>query len=157
MTQPAGACWFNALVSMHQTIIAAVKTAIEGLTSPPTVVLRDRPVLMEEDSLPLIILTKGKERAIRHYFGGEMRGYVVNVAILYAQNQAIQTGIDDAQDWRETIRDTFVPDNSFTPPILAGVSAVYDCDEVEAPPQRPDIAMANYEESLLALEFRTSE
>jgi len=144
-------------MSVHKTIADAVKTKIETLTGEPLVVLRDRLYRSEEDPLPIVVLQMGKERSDEHYFGGQYRGYEMFASIFYAQNQAVQTGIDDARDWREDIRDLFIPSDSVQPPILTGVSSVWDCDEIDAPAQREATAEINYEESRLGLLFWTTE
>ena len=146
-------------MSLHQTIIAAVKTTIEALTGEPTVVIRDRLVVMEEDTLPLIVLVKGREiPATQYAFGGSaFRGYEVFVNLVYAQNADIQTSIDDAQGWRDTIRKTLIPDSTAVPPLLSGVTQVWRIDEIEASGVRPQAAESNYEEARLGLLYRTCE
>lgn len=144
-------------MSQHKTIIDAVKTAIEALTGEPTVVIRDRIVKFEEDTLPIVVLTMGKEQRIGDYFGGTYRGYEVFVGIFYAQNQQVQTSIDDAKPWRDTIRKALIPDETSAPPILSGVSAVWDCDEIDTPAAGPAASEANYEEARLGLLYKTSE
>lgn len=144
-------------MSVHKTIADAVKTKIETLTGEPTVVIRDRQMKLEEDTLPLTLVVMGGERSGDHYFGGEYRGYEIFISVFYAQNHNVQTNIDDARNWREDIRNLFILSDTVQPPILTGVSSVWDCDEIESPAQRPAAAEVNYEESRLGLLFWTSE
>lgn len=120
------------MASLHQTIIAAVKTAIEGLTGEPTVDIRSSVVKLTGDTLPMIILTKGAQRNVGNTFGSTVyREYDVGVAVIYAQNHAIRTGLDDAAPWVEDIRELLIPDSTSTPPLLSGVSQVWDISEAD--------------------------
>lgn len=145
------------MASMHKTIIDQVKTQTAALSGAPTCVLRDHTLKIRADSLPLVILEMGRETVIQYTFGGGvLRGYEVIFTILYAQNFQAQSGIDDAKSFRDQIRKAFIPDSTVTT-ILTGVSAVWDCDEIEAPAQVPAKAESGYEEARLALLFKTSE
>ncbi len=145
-------------MSVHQSIAEAVKTAIEALTSPPTVVLRIQAWKIDGDTLPLVIVTKGDQRTTEYTLGGTVfREYEIIVTVLYSQAAKVQTGIDDAMAWRETIRKRLVPDPTVTPPILTGVSVVWDCDAVEFPAQDRGQFEAGYEEARLGLLYRTNE
>lgn len=145
-------------MSVHKTIIDAVKTATAALSGAPTVVLRTHEIKLTGDSLPLVILEMGGEQVLGYVFGGcVQRGYEIFAQILYAQNHQVQTGIDDAKVFRDTMRKAFIPDNTSTPPILSGVSAVWDVDEIEFPAQRVVTVESGYEEARLALLFKTSE
>jgi hypothetical protein len=146
-------------LSKHKAIIDAVKTEIDSLSSPPTSVIRDRLVVQETDlpGLPKIILTMGAEKEVRHTMGGGViRQYEVMLSIIYAQNQKIQTDIDDAKARRETIRKRMVPDETTTQPLL-GVAGLFDCDAVNLPAQDARYAEAQYERADLLLVFLCSE
>lgn len=148
-------------MSMHETIVEAVKTSIETLTGEPTVALRDRFAVLEGDlaALPLVVLVKGQEfPATRYTFGGgAYRGYEVLAYVVYAQNHQVQTGIDDAAGWRDQIRKRLIPDSTSVPPILTGVSAVWDVNETQAPAVPKPGLEDGYEVASLGLRFETNE
>lgn len=143
---------------MHKTIIDAVKTTIEGLTGEPTVIVRAEAWKLKGDPLPLIVLTMGDERGTPNHPEGESREYEVLVTLLYSQDLQIQTGIDDAKGWRDTIRKRLVPDPSVAVgSILSGVSAVWNVDAADMPTQDDGLFRSGYEEARLGLVYYTSE
>jgi hypothetical protein len=147
-------------MSLEYTILTATKTAIETLTAPPTVVVREQPFQADFDPSPFIILWGADEQTLQYLFGGcGFRGYVVEVTVIVARNQLLDgSGQDTAKDWREKIRKRLVPDQTATPgAILTGVSAVWDIDAIDIPAEDGGAFRANYQVSKLGLVFRTSE
>jgi hypothetical protein len=146
-------------MSTHKDIVDAVKTLVDAVSGGVTSVIRDRAVKLEEDTLPLVVIVKGREFPATRYAmgGGAYRAYEVFVYALCAQNQQVQTGIDDGSALRATIRKRLIPDGTAVPPLLTGVAAVWDVNEVEAPDQRPAAAEAGYEEAKLGLRYETIE
>lgn len=144
---------------MHKTIIDAVKTKIDAIGGGvPTVIARAHSWRPEGDAQPLIILTMGDERGTPGDPTGELREYEILVTLLYVQSMQMQTGFDDAKDWRDTIRKRLVPDPTVASgSILTGVSAVWNVDADNMPSEDQSMFEAGYEEAKLGLVFYTSE
>ena len=146
-------------MSKHKDIIDAVKTTIDALASPPTSVIRDRLVIQETDltGLPKIVLTMGSETDGPHTLAGDQfREYEVLISIVYAQNQTLQSGIDDAKGKRELIRAALTPGPATSMPLL-GVTGVWDCDVTNLPGQDQRLAEAGYERADLRAVFKCAE
>ncbi len=147
-------------MSLEYAILTATKTAIETLTTPPTVEVREQAYRLDGDPLPLIVLWGADEQTLQYIFGGcGFRGYVVEVTVMAVRNQQLEgSGQDTARDWREKIRKRMVPDNTATPgAILSGVPSVWDIDAVDVPSEDGGAFKAGYQTSKLGLVFRTSE
>jgi hypothetical protein len=144
--------------AMHETIIGAVKTAIETLTGEPTVTIRTQMTRMDGDALPLIVLTMGDERDKEYTLGGTVfREYEVIATFLYAQNHVLTSGYADARGWRDDVRKRLIPDPTVSLPILAGATAVWDVDAVNLPAEDPRALNQGYELARLGLLYQTNE
>jgi hypothetical protein len=143
--------------AMHETIIGAVKTAIETLTGEPTVTIRTQMTRMDGDALPLIILTLGDERQEPAATGTTFGEYEIIATFLYAQNHVLTSGYADAKGWRDSVRKRLIPDHTVSLPILTGVTAVWDVDAVDLPAEQPREFTAGYEVARLGLVYHTSE
>jgi hypothetical protein len=144
--------------STHHEIASAVKTAIETLSGEPTVKVRAQMWLMDEDTLPLIVVTMGVEEEEGAVLGGgTLRTYEIVITILYASNQKIETTIADAKGWRESIRKRLVPDNTVSQPILPGVTAVYAARSTDLPADDERAFGNNYEMARLGMTYSTCE
>ncbi len=145
--------------STHLDIANAVRVAIQTIPSAPTIKVRAQMFLIDEDSLPLIVVTMGEEQSGEVYFGGgQFRSYEIVVTALVAQNQQIESGIGTAKGWRDAIKQRLVPDWMTAPSAtLPGVSSVWQVMAVELPGEDPRAYANNYETARLGLIYRTSE
>ena len=92
--------------------------AIPGI---PEVKIRKKPVLLQEDTIPLILITPGKEQVEMECFDKVVEYvYEVNVAMIRPGNRIYESDVEDFLKIRQAIRDTLYQ------PTIPGVSTVID-------------------------------
>jgi hypothetical protein len=110
-------------MSQIYDILDAVKTRLEAITGAPTVVVRKRLILLETDTLPVIVLAPAESsQTIRfRVFGKAAYQYNIGVALVEAGNRQFVAGTEDSLDLQQAIRD------ALTGVLLSGTD-VWDTD-----------------------------
>jgi hypothetical protein len=103
-------------------ILDSVRDRISTIPGVPTVVIRKRPVLTQEDSVPLIIISPGEERVGMEAFPITVEyRYTVQISIIQAGNRIFDADVSTLLDLRQSIR------NIMYQPFLDGSATVYNC------------------------------
>ncbi len=103
-------------------ILDSVRDRISTIPGVPTVVIRKRPVLTQEDSVPLIIISPGEERVGMEAFPITVEyRYTVQISIIQAGNRIFDADVSTLLDLRQSIR------NIMYQPFLDGSTTVYNC------------------------------
>lgn len=109
----ASSVFWSALYFTKQRLMA-----IPGI---PEVKIRKKPVLLQEDAIPLILITPGKEQVEMECFDKVVEYvYEVNVAMIRSGNRIYESDVEDFLKIRQAIRDTLYQ------PTIPGVSTVID-------------------------------
>ena len=103
-------------------ILDSVRDRISAIPGVPTVVIRKRPVLTQEDSVPIIIISPGEERVAMEAFPITVEyRYTVQISIIQAGNRIFDADVSTLLDLRQSIR------NIMYQPFLDGSASVYNC------------------------------
>jgi len=103
-------------------ILDSVRDRISTIPGVPTVVIRKRPILTQEDSVPLIIISPGEERVGMEAFPITVEyRYTVQISIIQAGNRIFDADVSTLLDLRQSIR------NIMYQPFLDGSTTVYNC------------------------------
>lgn len=103
-------------------ILDSVRDRISTIPGVPTVVIRKRPILTQEDSVPLIIISPGEERVGMEAFPITVEyRYTVQISIIQAGNRIFDADVSSLLDLRQSIR------NIMYQPFLDGSATVYNC------------------------------
>ncbi len=103
-------------------ILDSVRDRISTIPGVPTVVIRKRPILTQEDSVPLIIISPGEERVGMEAFPITVEyRYTVQISIIQAGNRIFDADVSSLLDLRQSIR------NIMYQPFLDGSTTVYNC------------------------------
>lgn len=116
------------------------KQRLEAIPGIPTVKIRKKPVLLQEDSIPLIIVTPGKEKVAMEAFERIVEyTYEIQITIIRAGNRIYESDVQNFLELRESIRNSMYQPNlpgtdfidaniELTPPfdIVSGDSSNYD-------------------------------
>ena len=103
-------------------ILDSVRDRISTIPGVPTVVIRKRPILTQEDSVPLIIISPGEERVGMEAFPITVEyRYAVQISIIQAGNRIFDADVSTLLDLRQSIR------NIMYQPFLDGSTTVYNC------------------------------
>lgn len=141
-------------MSVINNILTAVHQRLVILQTLPPIVVRKRMMMLDEDTLPIIIvgLLEGETISIEAfgYIGYE---YTVGIALVQASNRNFVTGLQSDLDLRELLRDTL------TGVKLNGVPEVWDTNVVEGTPLNIPLAgnTANYQLSAVQVKYKTME
>jgi len=109
----ASSVFWSALYFTKQRLMA-----IPGI---PEVKIRKKPVLLQEDAIPLILITPGKEQVEMECFDKVVEYvYEVNVAMIRPGNRIYESDVEDFLKIRQSIRDTLYQ------PAIPGISTVID-------------------------------
>jgi len=107
--------------SVFWDILYATKVRMETIPGIPTVKIRKKPILLQEDAIPLIILTPGKEVVGMEAFPNVVEYiYEVQISIIRAGNRIYETDVEQFLTLRQSIR------NVLYQPVLPWASTVLD-------------------------------
>lgn len=103
-------------------ILDSVRDRIAAIAGVPTVVIRKRPVLTQEDTIPIIIISPGEERVGMEAFPVTVEyRYTVQISIVQPGNRVYEADVSTLLDLRQSIRNTMYQ------PFLDGSAEVYNC------------------------------
>ncbi len=115
--------------SVFWDILSSTKTRVEAVANVPTVKIRKKPVLVQEDSLPLILITPGKERIGDEGFDSLVEYiYEVQVTLIRAGNRIYESDVESFLELRQGIRQALYQ------PSLPGAATVLDVNMETSPP-----------------------
>lgn len=103
-------------------ILDSVRDRILTLAGVTNVVIRKRPVLTQEDSIPIIIISPGEERVGMEAFPTTVEyRYTVQISLVQPGNRIFEADVSSLLDLRQSIR------NIMYQPFLDGSTSVYNC------------------------------
>lgn len=140
-------------MSVFYQILDAVRDRLATIPSVPTIVIRKRAILVQEDTLPLIIVSPGREVIGDEAFGNVVEYlYSVEVTIIQAGNRVYEADVATLFDLRENIR------NQLFQPLLSGAASVYDC-QLETNPAFEVVSgqASNYDISGMVITYKSVE
>ena len=81
-------------MSVFYQILDAVRDRLATIPSVPTIVIRKRPVLVQEDTVPIVIVSPGREIIGDEAFGNIVEYlYSVEVTIIQAGNRVYEADV----------------------------------------------------------------
>lgn len=140
-------------MSVFYQILDAVRDRLATIPSVPTIVIRKRPVLVQEDTVPIVIVSPGREIIGDEAFGNIVEYlYSVEVTIIQAGNRVYEADVATLFDLRENIR------NQLFQPLLSGAASVYDC-QLETNPAFEVVSgqASNYDISGMVITYKSVE
>lgn len=140
-------------MSVFYQILDAVRDRLATIPSVPTIVIRKRPVLVQEDTVPIVIVSPGREVIGDEAFGNIVEYlYSVDVTIIQAGNRVYEADVATLFDLRENIR------NQLFQPLLSGAASVYDC-QLETNPAFEVVSgqASNYDISGMVITYKSVE
>ena len=140
-------------MSVFYQILDAVRDRLATIPSVPTIVIRKRPVLVQEDTVPIVIVSPGREFIGDEAFGNIVEYlYSVEVTIIQAGNRVYEADVATLFDLRENIR------NQLFQPLLSGAASVYDC-QLETNPAFEVVSgqASNYDISGMVITYKSVE
>jgi hypothetical protein len=140
-------------MSVFYQILDAVRDRLATIPSVPTIVIRKRPVLVQEDTVPIVIVSPGREVIGDEAFGNIVEYlYSVEVTIIQAGNRVYEADVATLFDLRENIR------NQLFQPLLSGAASVYDC-QLETNPAFEVVSgqASNYDISGMVITYKSVE
>lgn len=140
-------------MSVFYQILDAVRDRLATIPSVPTIVIRKRPVLVQEDTVPIVIVSPGREIIGDEAFGNIVEYlYSVEVTIIQAGNRVYEADVASLFDLRENIR------NQLFQPLLSGAASVYDC-QLETNPAFEVVSgqASNYDISGMVITYKSVE
>ena len=140
-------------MSVFYQILDAVRDRLATIPSVPTIVIRKRPVLVQEDTVPIVIVSPGREIIGDEAFGNIVEYlYSVEVTIIQAGNRVYEAEVATLFDLRENIR------NQLFQPLLSGAASVYDC-QLETNPAFEVVSgqASNYDISGMVITYKSVE
>lgn len=140
--------------SIYAQLLVAVQQQITNLSLPgaPNVVRRKKPLVSNDDQLPIIIVSPMPEIVFQQDTeGGLFIDYPILVTIATKGDELLQTNVDQLLDWREAIRQLIYSTE------LAGVPSVIDVNLELNPPFDPAYYKQQFDVSALKFIFRTRE
>lgn len=109
------------MASIFWDTLAATKTRLETITGIPTVKIRKKPMLLQEDQIPLILLTPGKETVGIEAFDKVVEYiYEIQISVIRAGNRVYEADVESFLTLRQSIR------NVLYQPNLTGANTVID-------------------------------
>jgi hypothetical protein len=140
-------------MSVFYQILDGVRDRLAAIPSVPTIVIRKRPILLQEDSLPLIIVSPGQDSIGDEAFNNTVEyNYSVEISIIQAGNRVYEADVATLFDLRENIR------NRLFQPLLGGAATVYDC-QLETNPAFEVVSgqASNYDISGMVITYKSVE
>lgn len=140
-------------MSVFYQILDGVRDKLALIPSVPTIVIRKRPILLQEDILPLIIISPGQDSIGDEAFNNTVEyNYSVEVSIIQAGNRVYEADVATLFDLRENIR------NQLFQPLLGGAVTVYDC-QLETNPAFEVVSgqASNYDISGMVITYKSVE
>lgn len=140
-------------MSVFYQILDGIRDRLALIANVPTIVIRKRPILLQEDSLPLVIVSPGREVIGDEAFGNVVCYlYSVDVTIIQAGNRVYEADVATLFDLRENIR------NQLFQPLLSGAASVYDC-QLETSPAFEVVSgqASNYDISGMVITYKSVE
>jgi len=140
-------------MSVFYQILDGVRDRLALIPSVPTIVIRKRPILLQEDTLPLIIISPGQDSIGDEAFNNTVvYNYSVEVSIIQAGNRVYEADVATLFDLRENIR------NQLFQPLLGGAVTVYDC-QLETNPAFEVVSgqASNYDISGMVITYKSVE
>ena len=140
-------------MSVFYQILDGVRDRLALVPSVPTIVIRKRPILLQEDALPLIIISPGQDSIGDEAFNNTVvYNYSVEVSIIQAGNRVYEADVATLFDLRENIR------NQLFQPLLGGAVTVYDC-QLETNPAFEVVSgqASNYDISGMVITYKSVE
>ena len=94
-------------MSVSYDILNALKTRLQAVNGLPSVVVRKRLMLLETDSLPIVViaLLEQSQDIKWRVFGKIAYKYNVGVALVEAGNREFETGLSSSSTLEQRIRD----------------------------------------------------
>jgi hypothetical protein len=94
-------------MSVSYDILNALKTRLQAVNGLPSVVVRKRLMLLETDSLPIVViaLLEQSQDIKWRVFGKVAFKYNVGVALVEAGNREFETGLSSSSTLEQRIRD----------------------------------------------------
>lgn len=139
--------------SVFFEIISAVRDRVKALPKANNCVIRKRPILLQEDSLPVIIISPGQEQVAEEAFNNTVvYNYSVEISIIQAGNRVYEADVATLFDIRQSIR------NALFQPLLDGAVTVYDC-QLETNPAFEVVTgqASNYDISGMVISYKSVE
>ena len=139
--------------SIFWDALSATKTRIEAIAGIPTVKIRKKPVFLQEDTAPLILLTPGKEKVEMEAFSTVVEYvYQVQVSIIRPGNRIYESDVESFLSLRQEIR------NALYQPFLTGVATVID-SIIETTPAFDIVSgdSSNYDISGMVIRYKSIE
>lgn len=140
-------------MSVFYQILDGVRDRLALVPSVPTIVIRKRPILLQEDTLPLIIISPGQDSIGDEAFNNTVEyNYSVEISIIQAGNRVYEADVATLFDLRENIR------NQLFQPLLGGAVTVYDC-QLETNPAFEVVSgqASNYDISGMVITYKSVE
>jgi hypothetical protein len=111
-------------MSVSYDILNALKVRLEAVNGVPSVVVRKRLMLLETDSLPIVViaLLEQSQDIKWRVFGKVAFKYNVGVALVEAGNREFETGLSSSSTLEQRIRD------GLQGVSLTGAASVWDTD-----------------------------
>ncbi len=141
------------MASVFWDTLAATKTRLEAVTGIPTVKIRKKPILLQEDSIPLILLTPGRETVQMEAFDRVVEYvYEVQVSMIRAGNRIYESDVEQFLTLRQAIR------NALYQPFLTGANTVLD-SVIETTPAFDIVSgdSGNYDISGMVIRYKSIE
>mgnify|MGYP006282682751 CR=1 FL=1 len=139
--------------SVFFQIMSGVRDRVKSLPGANNCVIRKRPILLQEDLLPLIIVSPGQEQVGEEAFNNTVEyNYSIEISIIQAGNRIYEADVSTLFDLRQSIR------NSLFQPLLDGAVTVYDC-ELETNPAFEVVTgqASNYDISGMVITYKSVE
>lgn len=129
------------------------KQRLEAIPAIPTVKIRKKPVLLQEDVIPLILVTPGKEKVGMEAFNQVVEYiYEIQITMIRPGNRIYETDVESFLKLRQSIR------NSLYQPNLTGANTVIDAIiETTAPFDVVSGDAGNYDISGLIIRYKSIE
>ena len=140
-------------MSVFYQILDGVRDRLAAIANVPPIVIRKRPILLQEDTLPLIIISPGQDSIGDEAFNNTVEyNYSVEVSVIQAGNRIYEADVATLFDLRENIR------NQLFQPLLGGAVTVYDC-QLETNPAFEVVSgqASNYDISGMVITYKSVE
>lgn len=139
--------------SIFFQIMSGVRDRVKALPGANNCVIRKRPVLLQEDNVPLIIVSPGQEQVGEEAFNNTVEyNYSIEISIIQSGNRVYEADVATLFDLRQSIR------NVLFQPLLDGAVTVYDC-ELETNPAFEVVTgqASNYDISGMVITYKSVE
>jgi hypothetical protein len=142
------------MASVFGDILTGVESAVtaSGVSLAGGIVVRKSLKKLPADTLPKVIIAPGSD-SVAGYATENVANiaYRVYVAIIYAGNTTMQTGLSSVLDARQAIR------RKLAATTMGAADEVYDAEIELNPPFEPEMLDKNYEYALLGVVYTASE